>query len=290
MRGVHKGDSLSYFVPQVSFEQIPIRNLVSSQQYQRNLSHGHVRKVAANFDLYQINPVKVSRRDGINYVFNGQHTIETVALVSGSRDTPVWCMVYDDIEYEEEADIFANQAKYVKPLTPYEIFLANIEADSDKHLIIKGLVESYGLTITSKRIQNGICAIAALEYVYDRYGYHVLERALRLCVGTWEGDASSLTANMIKGLARVAAAFGDDLKDAQFVDKVGSNSAKDIHRTAKERRAGTIGYAEAMLLAYNARMKTPLRMDKLYLRTSVESERIPDDFLPHEVAVENYVQ
>lgn len=53
-------------------------------------------------------PVKVSRRDGINYVFNGQHTIEIVALVSGSRDTPVWCMIYDELCYEHEADIFAS--------------------------------------------------------------------------------------------------------------------------------------------------------------------------------------
>ncbi|MDD6154738.1 MAG: hypothetical protein PUB39_04185, partial [Eubacteriales bacterium] len=70
---------LSQFVPQVYFEQIPIKNLVSNQEYQRHLSMRHVQKAAANFDLYQINPVKVSRRDGTNYVFNGQHTIEIVA-------------------------------------------------------------------------------------------------------------------------------------------------------------------------------------------------------------------
>lgn len=97
---------LMQFVPKVHFEQIPIRNLVSNQEYQRNLSQHHVQRAAANFDLYQINPVKVSRRNGINYVFNGQHTIEIVALVSGSRETPVWCMVYDDLGYEHEADPF----------------------------------------------------------------------------------------------------------------------------------------------------------------------------------------
>lgn len=86
-------EDYSKFVPRVIFEQIPIKNLVSNQEYQRNLSMRHVRQAAQNFDLYQINPVKVSRRDGVNYVFNGQHTIEIVALVSGSRDTPVWCMV-----------------------------------------------------------------------------------------------------------------------------------------------------------------------------------------------------
>ena len=26
-----------------------------------------------------------------------------------SRETPVWCMIYNDLAYEEEADIFANQ-------------------------------------------------------------------------------------------------------------------------------------------------------------------------------------
>ena len=36
-------------------------------------------------------------------------------------------MVYDDLVYEHEADIFANQMKYVKPPLPYEIFMANIE-------------------------------------------------------------------------------------------------------------------------------------------------------------------
>ena len=77
------------FVPNVRFEKIPIRMLVSNQDYQRNLSQSHVTRTADNFDLYQINPVKVSRRNGVNYVFNGQHTIEIVARVSGSRDTPV---------------------------------------------------------------------------------------------------------------------------------------------------------------------------------------------------------
>ena len=77
------------YVPDVHFELIPIKNLVSNQEYQRNLSINHVKRTASNFNLYQLNPVKVSRRDGVNYVFNGQHTIEVIALVSGSRETPV---------------------------------------------------------------------------------------------------------------------------------------------------------------------------------------------------------
>ena len=176
-------DDLLKYVPNVYFEKIPIKNLVSNQDYQRNLSQSHIERAAENFDLYQINPVKVSRRDGINYVFNGQHTIEIVALVSGSRETPVWCMIYDDLSYSHEADIFANQMKYVKPLLPYEIFMANIEAGNDTQLMIKSLVESYGLIISSTRAPGAVCAISTLEGIHDKYGFHVLDRTLRLCVG-----------------------------------------------------------------------------------------------------------
>lgn len=191
-------EDLLNYVPNVHFEQIPIKNLVSNQNYQRNLSTRHVQRAAANFDLYQVNPVKVSRRDGINYVFNGQHTIEIIALVSGSRETPVWCMIYDELEYTEEADIFANQMKYVKPLLPYETFMVSIEAGSDKHLIIQDLVESYNLTLSSAKIPGGICAISTLETIYDKHGFHVLDHVLRLIIGTWEGEPNSLSSQYAK--------------------------------------------------------------------------------------------
>lgn len=260
----------SKFVPNVHFEQIPIKNLVANQEYQRNLSQNHIVRAAKNFDLYQINPVKVSRRNGINYVFNGQHTIEIVAIVSESRDTPVWCMVYDDMDYSVEADVFANQQKYVKALAPYEIYKANIEAGNDKQIMIKSLVESYGLTIGRTKGQGVICAVSSLEYIFDTWGFHVLDRALRLCIGTWEGAANSLSSNMLKGIARLIVAFDEKMRDDIFKEKVGAYSAKDIIRTAKERRAGAIGYAEAMLIAYNKKMKYPLRWSNLYSNPKVK--------------------
>ena len=258
-------DDYSAFVPHVHFELIPIKNLVSNQEYQRTISVNHIKRTSENFDLYQINPVKVSRRDGINYVFNGQHTIEIVATVSGSRETPVWCMVYDDMEYKIEADVFANQQKYVKPLSPYEIFMANIEAGNEKQLVIKDLVESYRLSIASSKMPNGICAVSALEGIMEKYGFHVLDRTLRLAVSAWEGEPYSLTSNMLRGIARLIVTYGDDLRDDRFIERIGSFSAKEISRTAKERKAGSLGYSEALLLAYNRRTKNgALKWNRLY--------------------------
>lgn len=266
----------SKFIPKVHFEQIPIKNLVSNQEYQRNLSESHVRRAVANFDLCQINPVKVSRRDGINYVFNGQHTIEIVATVSGSRETPVWCMIYDELDYQEEADIFANQQKYVKSLTPYEIFMANIEAGNDEQLMIKDLVESYGLFLTGTKATGGICAISTLEYIHRKFGFHTLDRTLRLCVGTWEGDINSLAANILKGVAKLVVAFGNELKDDIFKEKISRYSIKELSRTAQERRAGSLGYAEAILFAYNKKMRMPLDIYRLYNKPT--EQNLPEEF------------
>lgn len=257
-------EDLRQFVPNVHFELVPIKDLVSNQEYQRTLSMNHVKKAVEEFDLNQINPIKVSRRDGAYYVFNGQHTAEIVAMASGSRDTPVWCMIYDDLEYVEEADIFANQMKNVKALQPCEIFKANCEAGNDKALIIKGLVESYDLKINSAATPGTIAAVSTLEKIYDRYGYNVLNRVLNLIIITWEGENKSYASNILNGVTRLVVAYEDKLKDEVFKDKLGAMSIKELSRTAKERRAGALGYAEVMLLAYNKRNKAPLIWQKLY--------------------------
>ena len=271
-------EKYSQFVPKVHFDLIPIKNLVSNQEYQRNISIKHVNKAARNFDLYQVNPVKVSKRNGVNYVFNGQHTVEIIALVSGSRDTPVWCMIYDDLEYAHEAEIFANQMKYVKPLLPYEIFQANIEAGSDEQLIIKDLVESLGLSITPMKKPGGICAISSLEKIYETYGFAVLNRTLHLIIGTWEGEDMSLSANMIMGTAKLIVTYGEALKDDVFKEKLGKVSCKELYRTAKDRKAGSLGFSEALLIYYNKKSHTGLSLTQLYGKSKrIELETIDDN-------------
>jgi hypothetical protein len=260
----------SAFVPRVHFEQIAIKNLVSNQEYQRHLSLAHIQRLIDNFDLYQINPVKISRRDGLNIVMNGQHTIESVAGASGSRETPVWCMIYDDLEYTHEADIFANQQKYVKMLNAYEIFMAKIEAGDDAQIIIKSLVESYGLVLSRKKKSGGIAAINCIQQIYYRNNYQLLDRVIRLCVTMWQGEPYSLTSKMLNGIARLAETYGETLNDNVFCDAVGRFSAHEISKTAAELRNGPLGIAEAMILEYNRHAKDGLPQTMLYRRKAEE--------------------
>ena len=253
-----------YYVPKVTYALIPICELVCSQKYQRELSKKQVRNTADNFDPFQINPVKVSRRDGCYYVINGQHTMEIVARISGSRDTPVWCMIYDEMDYTREATVFAEQMKYVRALTPYDIFVAKIEAGNQDSLMIKTVVETYSLTISNEVKTGNVCAVKTLEDIYERLGVDALSRTLRVCVSTWDGDSRSLTSNMLKGLAMLLAAYDDVIKDDIFVDKLGDVSIKELTRTAKDRRPGPAGFAEAMLVYYNKKSRTPISAEPLY--------------------------
>ena len=268
-------------IPDVHFDLIPIRHLVSNQDYQRMLSETHITKAIEEFDVCQINPVKVSGRDGVNYVFDGQHTIEIIASKSGSRDTPVWCMVYDDLKYQEEAHIFAEQQKHVKALVPYEMFIAHVEAGDRKQTMINDMVSVYGLKIAKSYSPGAICAVSALEYIYDKYGHDILNRTLRLVIGTWEGDRQSLTSGMLKGIARVVYVYGETLNDERFKENVGRNSAKTISRTAKDRRAGTLGYAEALVMAYNAKSKYRLPIKTLYWNGRKRGEE-PEEYEEYE--------
>ena len=112
-----------------------------------------------------------------------------------------------------------------------------------------------------------ICAVSTLESIYQKYGFHVLNRVLLLCIGTWEGDYNSLSANMLNAVARLVSVYGESLNDSVFKEKVGAVSVKQLVRKAKARRPGCLGYAEAMIIEYNGKRKSPegkLRINKLY--------------------------
>ena len=78
---------------------------------------------------------------------------------------------------------------------------------------------------------------------------------------------NSFSANMLNAVAKLIEVFGDTLDDDLFKEKMGCVSIKQLTRTAKERRPGCMGYAEAMILEYNGKKKSNayrLHINKLY--------------------------
>ena len=59
---------------------------------------------------------------------------------------------------------------------------------------------------------------------------------------------------------------------------VGRYSAKALSRMARDRRPGSVGFAEAIVIAYNVKCKRKLSMDKLSWSMKKRRGAPPPDF------------
>ena len=144
------------------------------------------------------------------------------------------------------------------------------------------------------RIEDNIFGNQFLR-TQDSLAYHVLNRVLRLIIATWEGDVNSFSANVMNAVAKLCVVYKDQLNEDTFRDKVGAVSIKLLTRTAKERRAGSMGFAEAMILEYNGKKKSPgarLAMNRLYAKDVslwVEPDE-DDEFTEEEYEAEDILE
>ncbi len=96
----------------------------------------------------------------------------------------------------------------------------------------------------------------------------------------------------MKAVAKIIDVYGESINEEEFKERVGAISVKALTRTAKERRPGSMGFAEAMILEYNGRKKNiafRLSLNKLYSRERDifsefvdEVEEESDDYLADE--------
>ena len=140
-----------------------------------------------------------------------------------------------------------------------------MEAGNEKQLTIQQIVQSYDLEIgATSSSTSTICAVSALESIYDKYGVHTLDQTIRMCVATWEGELNSFSANILKSIVLLIDTYKDALREDVFKEKLGQFSIKAITRQAKERANGCLGLAEIMLKIYNSKCKYRLQQDRLY--------------------------
>lgn len=63
--------------------------------------------------------------------------------------------------------------------------------------------------------------------------------------------------------------YGDSLDDEMFKERIGAIPLKQLLRNAKDRRRGTMGVAEVLVIEYNGKKKNPytrLQLNKLYTK------------------------
>ena len=96
--------------------------------------------------------------------------------------------------------------------------------------------------------------------------------------------------NIFNALTKLVVTFGDSLNDEIFKERVGNVSVKQLVRMAKERRSGSMGVAEAMLIEYNGKRKNPagrLPINKLYAKDAAFFPELTETYGEEEFSYEN---
>ena len=83
---------------------------------------------------------------------------------------------------------------------------------------------------------------------------------------------------MLKATAKLLVCYENTLRPELFQQRLSRYSAKEITRVARERRSGSMGFAEALLLYYNKKSRNPLRWNYLYSnKGDIEDDEQLDD-------------
>lgn len=264
-------DPNNYF----EYAALPAKELVSSQQYQRDISKKHIKDIMDDFDPYQVNPIKVAYRNGRYYVFDGQHTLSTLVCLFG-MDVIVPVMVFKKISYEIEAGLFANQDKHKKKLTKEQILLAMYENKNEKVIQFKKCCESYGFdcdfmpSVKDKKISS-------YSYLYDKVfcknGVARLEKVLRVCTKAYGVNGTATNSYVLKAVNCLFDHYelskNPCLRETVLVKALSSTKPADIRDNGNKdtTRKGEERYAAQLVVAYNAKCgrKTTDRLDTKFV-------------------------
>ena len=195
---------------------IPVAACFADERYQRPPSETFVRDLVLNFDERLVGTIEVSARsgaeDGRFAILDGQTRWRAMQLVGKKR---CYAAIYNEMDLAAEARFFYRVNKHRKNVHPYYGFRARVLSGEPKAVAIEHLVHLYGLKVTTHTggsDNRGIAAVAALEFAYDFPSPHredTLSPVLRVMGQTWTGLKKSTDAELLRGLARFYATYGD---------------------------------------------------------------------------------
>lgn len=220
------------------FEWIIAGKLKNDSEYQRKVEK-IAQTIAANFDPDLFGTLLVSERsDGTMYVMDGQQRLNAIRIM-GWNDQFVPCLVYHGLSREDEAAILVDINRGRKPLTPQQIFKAELFRGNPESLAIANIVNAAGfvLNLDNGSLTNGqICGIGALEKVYRRSsGPGYLQRALDLIRAIWGAEQGPYAA-LIMALADFEHRYGGRYDKQRLIQVCHAITQRQLSNSAKERQ------------------------------------------------------
>lgn len=126
---------------------IPLTELRLDEAYQRT-RQGTLKNLSKEWDIDKCEIIQVSYRDGVFYITDGQHRY-LAAIENG--ETHLVAEIRTGLTQIDEARLFVEQNKNVKPLTPYDTFNGNILTGDPIDTAINEICKKYNVVVSGIR-------------------------------------------------------------------------------------------------------------------------------------------
>lgn len=239
------------------FQLIPARLITVNRNYQRKANGGLIKSIVSKFDYHLVNPVKVVRRDGYYYAWDGQQTA-TACYTKFGKEYLVPCLVYDDIDTsKEEAMLLVGgntNGGAGKKLTALEIWKALVWGEDETALKIQKVLEDNGFRVSSgaKGSKYSICAIGAFQNAYKTLTEKQFLQMLRIVKEAWNGDPDSLSATIVKAVTRFIKTYDGKFNEQNLIRRLSKKAPIEIIRNGRTSLCkGDAKWAREILAIYN---------------------------------------
>lgn len=241
-----------------SAEVLPIESIIVDPEYQRDLRHDLVNRIARSYDIVKAGPILVSDRDGVLYCVDGQHRIAG-ALQAG--ETEIFAHVVHGLTQQEEAELrLARNDR--RSDSVYEKFRTRLVMQDPKAERMAEICEQMGAPINLEpNVNKGINALSTVEALYDIDGTGVwLQRVLRFLSEVFEDELGGRTTSvsMMKSTAWFLDRHVDrrEVSWSDFVERIRQVGVADLDRKARAHKGAMGGslwmnYYRAMVESWN---------------------------------------
>ena len=242
------------------YRQLRPSQIKTDPLYQRPLDTRRVDSIVREYNGDLFNEPKVSYRDGVYWVFNGQHSIAAWRKYHGGEDKLVTCKVFKGMTWLEECDAFMKQNGISKdPTTNEKLRAAYNSKDPDVvDMVNKASLCGFIVDFTTSKIPTRIVATSALFRAYKQLGADAYLDMLTAIKEAWYGDIDAVSQQIITGMATFYKAYYRNFDNAELVKSIKRVTPAEIIRNGKSYRNRNNTYTREIVKAYNKQRRKRL--------------------------------
>ena len=192
------------------------------ESYQRHVPSAEVDKLVKEWDVDLCEPIKVSFRDGVYWVFDGQHRTLAWIVIYG-ENKPINCVVYYGMTETEEEEAFVKQSGRVVPIRTFDKLRAEWNHNKPEVRDMVTAAEWAGVKFNfAKENKDGRVNVTynAIWKLYNQVDRDTFIRILTVIEKGWRNIPDRKQSRMINAVGLLYKAYHSEINDEKFISKV----------------------------------------------------------------------